>query len=132
MQAPAAIRLEHSVGVSSSALAQRQSGSYDGAHAFRFDSALGAGNVDTIDGFSVADDTIRLDDAVFTGLTPGALPAGAFQLGASAQDADDRILYDAASGALLFDADGNGAGAAIHFATLMPGTAIVAADILVI
>ena len=41
---------------------------YDGADVFRFDSALGAGNVDGIGDYSVADDTIQLDDAVFAGL----------------------------------------------------------------
>jgi Ca2+-binding RTX toxin-like protein len=35
--------------------------------------------------------------------------------------ADHRILYDAATGARSFDADGNGVGAAIQFATLASG-----------
>ena len=61
--------------------------------------------------FSVADDTIQLDDAVFAGLAAGALAAGAFDTGAAATDADDRIIYNSATGALLFDADGNGGAA---------------------
>ena len=48
----------------------------------------------------------------------GALPAGAFAIGAAAGQADDRIVYDPASHKLYYDADGSGAGAAIHFATL--------------
>ena len=55
---------------------------------------------------------IHLDNAVFTGLAAGALAAGAFNTGAAASQADDRIIYNAATGALLFDADGSGAGAA--------------------
>ena len=56
---------------------------YNGADSFRFDTALGAGNVDTIGDYVVADDTIQLDDAVFAGLAPGALAAGAFNIGAA-------------------------------------------------
>ena len=73
-----------------------------------------------------------LDDAVFTGLSMGALPAGAFVVGTAAQDADDRIIYDQATGKLWFDADGNGAGAAILFATLGTGLGITAGDFVVI
>ncbi|HVQ09774.1 MAG TPA: calcium-binding protein [Allosphingosinicella sp.] len=103
-----------------------------GADTFAFTSALGAGNVDTLFDFSAADDTIALDDAVFTGLTPGALPAGAFVTGAAAQDLDDRIVYNQATGQLFFDADGSGAGAAVHFATLSGAPSLTAADFLVI
>ena len=77
-------------------------------------------------------DRFYLDDAVFTGLAPGALPAGAFRVGAAAADADDRIIYNSANGQLLFDADGNGAGAAIHWATVHEGLAILASDFQVI
>jgi Ca2+-binding RTX toxin-like protein len=67
-------------------------------------------NVDRIDGFGT-DDKIALSGSQF-GLTPGALPAGAFNTGTTATEADDRILYDVGSGALLFDADGAGGAAA--------------------
>ena len=99
---------------------------------FLFDTALGAGNVDRIWDFAVADDTIQLDDAMFAGLGLGGLAAGAFATGAAASDADDRIIYNSATGALLFDADGNLAGAAVHFATLDPALAVSAADFAVI
>ena len=69
-------------------------------------------------GFSAADDTIMLENnGVFTGLATGALPAGAFVIGTAAQDANDRIVYNQATGQLFFDADGSGAGAAVQFAT---------------
>ena len=97
-----------------------------------FSTALGAGNVDTIQGFVALDDVILLDDAIFIGLASGELAAGAFRLGTSAQDADDRILYDAATGNLFFDADGNGNGAAVQFATLQGAPAITASEFTVI
>jgi len=105
---------------------------WGGADTFAFTSALGAGNIDTIHSFATGSDRIALDDAVFAGLAPGSLAAGAFVLGTGAQDADDRIIYNSASGALLFDADGNGAGTAIQFATLLGSPPIVASDFLVI
>ena len=93
-----------------------------GSDFFLFDTALNTGftssfatlgenaNVDRIDDFGV-DDRIALKGSLF-GFTPGALPAGAFNTGTTATQADDRILYDSASGALLFDSDGTGAAAA--------------------
>ena len=64
---------------------------------FFFNTALNAAtNVDTIIDFSVAEDTIRLENAFFTGLATGTLEAGAFRIGAAAADADDRIIYNSA------------------------------------
>lgn len=91
-------------------------GGYD---SFAFTTALGASNVDYIGDFELNGDKILLDDAIFTGLTPGGfLGANQFVVGNAAADADDRIIYNLATGAILFDADGNGAGAAIQFATI--------------
>ncbi len=96
---------------------------------FYFDSALGSLNVDRILDFSAADDVLRLNSAVFAAAGPaGALAATAFHAGTAAADADDRIVYDKAAGRLFYDADGNGAGAAILFATVTPGTALSHAD----
>ena len=93
-----------------------------GVDTFVFSRALNATtNVDQIADFTVVDDTIRLDDAIFTGLTVGTLAVNALRIGAAAADADDRIIYDNTTGALSFDVDGNGAGAAIQFATLSVG-----------
>ena len=104
-----------------------------GTDTFAFTSALGNGNVDHIlDFMSGGLDRIALDDAVFAGLTPGALPQGAFAVGSSAQEADDRILYNSQTGQLFFDADGSGAGAAILFAIVTPGTGLSASDFTVI
>ena len=103
-----------------------------GADQFQFNSALGAGNVDQILDFTSGTDKIVLDDAAFAWLALGALPASAFVAGAAALDADDRIIYNAATGQLYFDADGNGAGAAIEFARLDPATPLTAGDFNVI
>jgi len=103
-----------------------------GIDAFAFTASLIAGNADTILDFVGGTDKIMLDDAVFTGLSMGSLPAGAFVVGTAALDADDRIIYDQATGKLFFDADGNGAGAAIQFATLDTHPVISAGDFVVI
>ena len=103
---------------------------HGGADTFAFTTALGGGNIDTILDFQPGVDVIALDDAIFTGLAPGALPAGAFNTGTTAQDADDRILYDAATGALYFDADG--IASAVQFATVQVGLTLSASDFVVI
>jgi serralysin len=73
-----------------------------------------------------------LDDAVFTGLGLGALRAIAFHTGRAAANADDRIIYNSDTGQLLFDADGNGAGAAVRFGTLGVVLGLTANDFVVI
>ncbi len=102
-----------------------------GADNVVFTAPLGAGNVDAVLGFTSGNDKFLLDGVTFAGLAPGALlPASAFALGIAAADADDRIVYDQASGRLWFDGDGNGAGAAVLFATVDPATALAASDFL--
>jgi Ca2+-binding RTX toxin-like protein len=107
-----------------------------GADSYAFTTALGGGNVDTIIDYSGVgtdgDDRILLDDAVFTGMTLGALDPGAFVVGTAALDADDRIIYDTSTGALYFDADGSGAGAKVQFAILDGAPALTAGDFFVI
>ena len=99
---------------------------FAGADTFRFTNAPVAGVVDRITDYGNGADVIQLDAAAF-GLAAGALPAGALALGTSARDADDRILYDAATGTLAFDADGSGSGAAIAFAQI--GAGLTLADL---
>ncbi|MBL8548130.1 MAG: M10 family metallopeptidase C-terminal domain-containing protein, partial [Hyphomonadaceae bacterium] len=102
-----------------------------GDDAFVFTTALGPSNIDTITDFNVANDTIHLSTAIFTGIGgAGVLSAAAFHIGAAAADASDRIIYDSATGALYYDADGNGGGAAIQFATLATGLALTNVDFL--
>ncbi len=104
-----------------------------GGDTFAFTTALGAGNVDRLVDFAAGSDRIALDDAVFTQLgAHGSLNATAFVAGAAAADADDRIVYNSATGQLFYDADGNGAGAAVQFATLATGLSLTAGDFQVI
>ena len=103
-----------------------------GADGFYFDAPLSIAGVDAISDFSVADDTIFLSRSVFAAFTAnGAIDDGAFAHGTAAAEADDRILYDKATGRIFYDADGSGAGAAIHFATVAAGTELGAADFVV-
>lgn len=102
-----------------------------GRDSFLFDTALGPDNVDRITDFVVGEDSIQLASAIFGG-TQGALPSDAFVIGGAAVDASDRIIYDSISGALFFDADGSGSGAAVQFAKLTPGLALSAADFLIV
>jgi serralysin len=103
-----------------------------GSDRFAFSTSLALAGIDTISDFSVADDTIQLAGSVFTGIALGALNAGAFFIGASAGTADHRIIYNNATGALLYDADGAGSQAAIQFASLATGLALTNADFILV
>ncbi|WP_297324079.1 calcium-binding protein [Nitrosomonas sp.] len=92
-----------------------------------------AGNTDTITDFVTVDDTIRLENAVFKKLTTtGTLGVSRFKIGTQATDADDYIIYNNLTGALLYDADGSGAGTAVQFAVVSSGLSMTNADFVVI
>lgn len=103
-----------------------------GADEFLFNTALGVNNVDTVQSYSVADDTIALDDVIFTALSAGALAGSAFVTGGAAGNASHRIIYNSATGELFYDSDGTGAAAQTLFAVLSPALALTAADFLVV
>jgi len=70
---------------------------------------------------------------VFAGIGAlGALGTGRFRAGAAAGDASDRIIYNAATGQIFFDADGSGATAQVLFATVTAGATITAADFFIV
>ncbi|WP_416066242.1 calcium-binding protein [Rhizobium sp. ZK1] len=76
-------------------------------------------NVDKIQDFSSASgDKIVLDHDIFTEIDPSSFSSANFVVGIKAMDANDRLIYNQSSGALLYDADGNGRGAAVQIATL--------------
>ena len=88
---------------------------------------------DTITDFSVVDDTIQLENSVFTQLTAiGVLNADNFKTGATAADANDYVIYNSGTGALYYDADGSGAGVATQIAVLGVNLALTNADFVVI
>ena len=91
------------------------------------------GHTDVITDYNVVNDTIQLENAVFTALTTtGVLTASQFRVGTSALDTDDFVIYNNSTGALLYDADGSGGGAAMQIATMGTNLALTNADIVVI
>jgi Ca2+-binding RTX toxin-like protein len=109
----------------------------DGADNFIFDQTPGTANADRITDFASGADKLHLDAGVMTALgASGNFAAGdaRFFAGAGAtsgHDADDRVVYNTSTGQLFYDADGNGAGVAQLIATLQPGAALAATDIVV-
>ena len=90
-------------------------------------------NVNLITDYSVVSDTFQLENSVFTKLiTTGILVASQFRVGSKAMDANDYIIYNNLNGAVLYDADGSGAAAAVQIATVSAGLAMTNADFVVI
>jgi hypothetical protein len=102
-----------------------------GKDSFTFDTKLRADNVDVILNFSVKDDTIRLNDNVFTKLSSGRLSPDNFIVGSKALDVQNKIIYNYKTGGLFYDPDGSGQTRAIQFATVDAGLKLTAADFLV-
>lgn len=103
-----------------------------GSDTIVFNTLLGGGNIDTITDFDPAADTIQLENAIFTTLPAGALAGTAFQIGAAAVDASDRIIYNSATGNLFYDPDGFGGVAQVQFARVSAGLAMTSADFVVV
>jgi Ca2+-binding RTX toxin-like protein len=99
---------------------------------FVFHTALNAStNVDTIADFNVANDTIQLENAIFTAIAgTGTLTAAQFAANATgtAQDAGDRIVYETDTGNLFYDSNGSAAGGSVQFATLSMGLGLTNQD----
>ncbi len=105
------------------------------ADTFVFDTKLNAKtNVDAISGFSSVEDDIHLSKAIFGKLTASnnVLASKHLRIGAAAKDKDDYLVYDKATGALFYDADGSGAGAAVKFAQLAKNASLAHHDFFVI
>ena len=108
----------------------------NGNDQFVFNTALNAStNVDRIADFDVAADTIALRAAIFSTISgTGTLSAAQFTANATgtAQDADDRIVYETDTGKLFFDSNGSAAGGSVQFAVLSPGLALTNANFSII
>jgi Ca2+-binding RTX toxin-like protein len=90
-----------------------------GADSFVFDVKPDNVSIDKIRDFSsAAGDKLLLDHSIFAALSLSGFSDENFVVGTKALEADDRLIYDQASGILSFDADGSAAGAAIHVADL--------------
>ncbi|OYU35509.1 cadherin-like domain-containing protein [Novosphingobium sp. PASSN1] len=99
--------------------------------------AAGAANAQPVviaDFASIELDKIQLSATLLPGLGTAGQPlsAAAFAIGNQALQADDRIIYDHFTGALLFDADGSGTGAAVLIAQIANQTALTAADFVLV
>lgn len=115
-----------------------------GEDAFIFAAKLGTAktdrkvNFDTIKDFSVRDDSIWLDNAVFKKLgggtfaSPKLLKKAFFVVGDKAKDANDYIVYNKSTGVISYDADGSGAQAAVEFAQVKKGTGLTYKDFFVV
>ncbi|MDW9477918.1 hypothetical protein GOB57_03940 [Sinorhizobium meliloti] len=102
---------------------------------FAFDVRSYSSNRDRVTDFIVSDDTIWLDDVIFTKVgSAGALSSSAFRKSATgeAYDSTDRVIYETDTGKLFYDHDGNGSAKAAHFATLSAGLSISAADFFIV
>jgi len=91
---------------------------------------------DTITDFTTGSDKIvfslaAVNTATTASLLAGALTAGNFVSGpgAIADTGSSYFAYDTTTGTLSFDADGNGAGAAVVLVTLTGAPTLAASDI---
>lgn len=90
-----------------------------GADTFVFSTKPSSTNTDLIVRFSTAEDTIQLAKESFLTLPVGELAQTAFKtLSTDVVDADDRILFNKATGEVFYDADGRGSQKAVLFAVL--------------
>lgn len=103
-----------------------------GKDSFLFDTALKAG-VDKITDFKPKDDTLILENAIFTQLiTTGVLNADNFVKAATATDLNDYLIYNPGTGTLVYDADGAGQVLGVQIALLGVNLALTHADFVII
>jgi Ca2+-binding RTX toxin-like protein len=96
-------------------------------------------NLDKVTDFDVKDDSIRLDNKVFTKLgkagaasKPAALKKGCFATD-RAKDKNDYLVYDSKTGVLSYDADGSGfKSTAVKIAQLKKGLDLTYKDLFII
>ncbi|NEI38738.1 RTX toxin, partial [Rhizobium leguminosarum] len=104
-----------------------------GGDTFVFDVKPDNISVDKIQDFSsAAGDKLMLDHSIFAALSLSGFSDENFVLGTKALEADDKLIYDKASGILSYDADGSAAGAAVHVADLDNSAALHFNDFLLV
>ena len=106
-----------------------------GADHFRFDVIETATNKDTIKDFVHGTDKIEIDHSVFAAFAGdplGALNPLELALGTAATTASQHLVYNAATGALYYDANGVGGAAQIQIALLSTKPVLDASDFLLI
>ncbi len=102
-----------------------------GADRFKF---LTAGDgIDSLTDFVSKSDKVQVVSANFGALPVGNLVASQFVTAGTPLTSGDAVfIYDGTTGALAFDADGSGLGAAVQFATLTGPTAMRYSDLQVV
>ena len=106
-----------------------------GADGFLFGANPHPANAVLLTDFASGVDKLRLEASAMPDLGVGGnFATGDVRFYAAAgatggHDADDRIIYNTSTGALFYDADGNGSGAAQLIATLQGAAALSATDI---
>lgn len=106
-----------------------------GADRFVFDLLTSSSLRDTIADFEHGVDEIALSRAAFAGfagLAEGALVPALLTIGASAAGTGAQLVYNPATGALSYDADGAGGAAAVQVARLLGNPVIDAGDIVLL
>ena len=107
-----------------------------GADKFVFNTAINSTtNKDTIKDFSVIDDTIVLENAIFTKLTTvGTLNPANFVSNTTgkAVDANDYLVYNKGTGQLFYDSDGSGITASVQIALIENKALLTYSDFTVI
>jgi Ca2+-binding RTX toxin-like protein/subtilisin-like proprotein convertase family protein len=98
-----------------------------GADVFMLDMPEARGFADIILDFNPLQDHLALNRGAFGFADGETISASNIRFGTKSLDADDFLIFNRRTGALLFDVDGNGDDAAIHIATLRK-TAILTAD----
>ena len=105
-----------------------------GNNTFLFDVAPGVANADVIVDFTSGQDKLTLDGGAHANSgASGNFTAGDARFWSSttgtAHDADDRVVYNTATGELWYDTDGDAAGARQLIATLQGAPTLAATDI---
>ena len=103
---------------------------------FRFDTALSTStvkNVDQIKDFNPIQDTIQLENSIFTKFgttTTGTINSAFFKANTTglAQDSNDYLIYETDTGKLFYDINGSAAGGSIQIALLGANLALTSAD----
>ncbi len=96
-----------------------------GADTFRYQG--GEAGLDRILGFTSGEDRIALLSSAFARTATVDFISG---VGATANSSNSTFLYDSSTGILSYDADGDGAGAAVQLAQLDPGLVLNPGDFL--
>jgi Ca2+-binding RTX toxin-like protein len=100
-----------------------------GKDRFVFSDAITAG--ERISDFVSVDDTINIEKALVPGLG-ATFTADELVFGTTAKDGNDRLIYDFATGRLIYDANADAVGGTVVLVTLAPGSTLVFADILLV